>query len=140
MASSPSAIGDGRWRGQTPEMCSAPRGISSVAASQGFAAHASVSMAKAALEGLTFAMAAELAPAIRVNCVAPSLTRTPLSQSLTNSPQVADAIAQLHAMRRLGEPDDIAAFVDFLLSPEAGWITGQVIGVDGGRSRLRTKG
>ncbi|MBN9237354.1 short-chain dehydrogenase [Mesorhizobium hungaricum] len=114
--------------------------ISSVAASQGFAAHASVSMAKAALEGLTFAMAAELAPAIRVNCVAPSLTRTPLSQSLTNSPQVADAIAQLHAMRRLGEPDDIAAFVDFLLSPEAGWITGQVIGVDGGRSRLRTKG
>ncbi|WP_163317200.1 SDR family NAD(P)-dependent oxidoreductase, partial [Enterobacter hormaechei] len=84
--------------------------------------------------------AAELAPVIRVNCVAPSLTRTPLSQSLTNSPQLADSIAQLHAMRRLGEPDDIAAFVDFLLSPEAGWITGQVIGVDGGRSRLRTRG
>ncbi|MGO4562616.1 SDR family oxidoreductase [Rhizobiales bacterium 3FA27D7] len=114
--------------------------ISSVAASQGFPAHASVSMAKAALEGLTFTMAAELAPVIRVNCVAPSLTRTPLSQSLTNSPQLADSIAQLHAMRRLGEPDDIAAFVDFLLSPEAGWITGQVIGVDGGRSRLRTRG
>jgi NAD(P)-dependent dehydrogenase (short-subunit alcohol dehydrogenase family) len=114
--------------------------ISSVAASQGFPAHASVSMAKAALEGLTFAMAAELAPVIRVNCVAPSLTRTPLSESMTNSPQMADAIAQLHAMRRLGEPDDIAAFVDFLLSPEAGWMTGQLIGVDGGRSRLRTRG
>lgn len=114
--------------------------ISSVAASQGFPAHASVSMAKAALEGLTFAMAAELAPVICVNCVASSLTRTPLSESMTNSPQMADVIAQLHAMRRLGEPDDIAAFVDFLLSPEAGWMTGQLIGVDGGRSRLRTRG
>jgi NAD(P)-dependent dehydrogenase (short-subunit alcohol dehydrogenase family) len=114
--------------------------ISSVAASQGFAAHASISMAKAAVEGLTFAMAAELAPTIRVNCVAPSLTKTPLSKSLTNSSQMVEAIAQLHAMRRLGEPDDIAAISDFLLTSEAGWITGQVIGVDGGRSSLRTKG
>lgn len=114
--------------------------ISSVAASHGFPAHASVSMAKAAVEGLTVALAAELAPSIRVNCVAPSLTRTPLSQSLTNSPQMADAIAQLHALRRLGEPDDIAALVDFLLTPDAGWMTGQVIAVDGGRSRLRVKG
>lgn len=114
--------------------------LSSVAASQGFPGHASVSMAKAAVEGLTIAMAAELAPTMRVNCVAPSLIRTALSKSLTNSPQMADAIAQLHAMRRLGEPDDIAAISDCLLTPEAGWITGQVIGVDGGRSRLRTKG
>lgn len=97
-------------------------------------------MAKAAVEGLTLALAAELAPAIRVNCVAPSLTRTPLSKSLTSSPQMADSIAQLHALRRLGEPDDIAAVIDFLLKPEASWITGQVIGVDGGRSRLWTKG
>lgn len=114
--------------------------FSSVAASQGFPSHASVSMAKAAVEGLTIALAAELSPTIRVNCVAPSLTKTPLSESLTKSPQMADAIAQLHAMRRLGEPDDIAAIADFLLTPKAGWITGQVIGVDGGRSRLRTKG
>lgn len=113
--------------------------ISSVAASQGFPAHTSVSMAKAAVEGLTIAMAAELAPTIRVNCVAPSLTRTPLSESLTNSPQIADAIAQLHAMRRLGEPEDVAAIVDFLLTQDAGWITGQVMGVDGGRSRLRSR-
>lgn len=114
--------------------------ISSVAASQGFPAHASVSMAKAAVEGLTVALAAELAPSIRVNCVAPSLTRTLLSKSLTSSPQMADAIGQLHAMRRLGEPDDIAAIIDFLLTPDASWITGQVIGVDGGRSCLRIKG
>lgn len=114
--------------------------FSSVAASQGFPAHSSIGMAKAAIEGLTLALAAELAPAIRVNCVAPSLTRTPLAASLTASPQMADAIAQLHALRRLGEPDDVAALADFLLTPAAGWITGQVIGVDGGRSRLRTKG
>ncbi|PZR95475.1 MAG: short-chain dehydrogenase [Stutzerimonas stutzeri] len=114
--------------------------FSSVAASQGFAAHSSIAMAKAAVEGLTLTLAAELAPSIRVNCVAPSLTQTPLAASLTTSPQMADAIAQLHALRRLGEPDDVAALADFLLAPEAGWITGQVIGVDGGRSRLRTKG
>jgi NAD(P)-dependent dehydrogenase (short-subunit alcohol dehydrogenase family) len=68
------------------------------------------------------------------------LTKTPLSKSLTNPSQMVEAIAQLHAMRRLGEPDDIAAISDFLLTSEAGWITGQVIGVDGGRSRLWTKG
>lgn len=114
--------------------------FSSVAASQGFPAHASIGMAKAAVEGLTLALAAELAPSIRVNCVAPSLTMTPLAKSLTGSPQMADAIAQLHALRRLGEPADIASLVDFLLTAGADWITGQVIGVDGGRSRLRTKG
>lgn len=67
----------------------------------------------AGVEGLTVALAAELAPTIRVNCVAPSLTKTPPSKSLTNSPQMADAIT--HALRRLGEPDDIAAVVDFSL-------------------------
>lgn len=114
--------------------------FSSVAASQGFPAHASIGMAKAAVEGLTLALAAELAPSIRVNCVAPSLTTTPLAKGLTASPQMADAIAQLHALRRLGEPDDIASLADFLLASSADWITGQVIGVDGGRARLRPKG
>jgi NAD(P)-dependent dehydrogenase (short-subunit alcohol dehydrogenase family) len=114
--------------------------FSLVAASQGFPAHASIGMAKAAVEGLTLALAAELAPSIRVNCVAPSLTMTPLAKGLTPSPQMADAIAQLHALRRLGEPADIASLVDFLLTSDADWITGQVIGVDGGRSRLRPKG
>ncbi|WP_296577829.1 SDR family oxidoreductase [Phreatobacter sp.] len=114
--------------------------VSTVAVAQGFAAHASVSMAKGAVEGLTVALAAELAPKIRVNCVAPSLTRTPLAKALTGSETMANAIAALHAVPRLGEPDDVAALGALLLDAEAGWITGQIIGVDGGRSMLRTKG
>jgi NAD(P)-dependent dehydrogenase (short-subunit alcohol dehydrogenase family) len=85
-------------------------------------------------------LAAELAPKVRVNCVAPSLTKTPLAAALTSSEQMATAIAGLHALQRLGEPDDVAAAAAFLLAPEASWITGQVICVDGGRSSLRTKG
>ena len=113
--------------------------FSSVAASQGFAARASMSMAKGAVEGLTLALAAELAPKIRVNAIAPSLTRTPLAQAITGSEQLAAAIALMHAIPRLGEAEDIASLAAFLISAEAGWITGQVIGVDGGRSTLRVK-
>jgi NAD(P)-dependent dehydrogenase (short-subunit alcohol dehydrogenase family) len=102
--------------------------------------HASISAAKGAVEGLALALAAELAPKIRVNCVAPSLTKTPLAAALTSSEQMATAIAGLHALQRLGEPDDAAAAAAFLLSSDSSWITGQVIGVDGGRSMLRTKG
>jgi NAD(P)-dependent dehydrogenase (short-subunit alcohol dehydrogenase family) len=114
--------------------------FSSVAVSQGFNAHVSIGMAKGAVEGLTLSAAAELAPKIRINCIAPSLTRTPLAKALTANEQVAQGIAQLHALQRLGEPEDIAALAAFLLSNEAGWMTGQVIGVDGGRATLRTKG
>ena len=114
--------------------------FSSVAVGQGFASHASVAMAKGAVEGLTRALAAELAPKIRVNAVAPSLTRTPLAKAFTGNEQMAASIAQLHALGRLGEAEDSAALAAFLVSEEAGWITGQVIGVDGGRSTLRTKG
>ena len=114
--------------------------VSTVAVAQGFTAHASVAMAKGAVEGLTVALAAELAPKIRVNCIAPSLTRTPMARALTGNEQMATAIAQMHAMQRLGEPDDLAALAAFLMSPDAGWITGQIVGVDGGRSMLRTKG
>ena len=97
-------------------------------------------MAKGAVEGLTRALAAEFAPKLRVNCIAPSLTRTPLAKTLTGNEQMAQAIAQLHALPRLGEAEDMAGLAAFLLSEEAGWMTGQIIGVDGGRSSLRTKG
>ena len=114
--------------------------FSTVAVAQGFTAHASVAMAKGAVEGLTVALGAELAPKVRVNCIAPSLTRTPLAKALTGNEQMATAIAQMHALQRLGEADDIAAMGAFLMSADAGWVTGQIIGVDGGRSMLRTKG
>ncbi len=114
--------------------------FSTVAVAQGFAAHASVAMAKGAIEGLTLALAAELAPRIRVNCLAPSLTRTPLAAALTGNEAMAKAIADLHPLQRLGEPADIAPLAALLVSDEASWITGQIVGVDGGRSTLRTKG
>lgn len=114
--------------------------VSSIAARQGFAAHVSIGMAKAAVEGLTLSLAAELAPRIRVNCIAPSLVRTPLAAPLTQSESMAAAIAQLHPLPRLGESEDVAGLAAFLLSPAAGWMTGQVVGVDGGRSTLRVRG
>lgn len=114
--------------------------FSSVAVAQGFAAHASISMAKGAVEGLTAALGAELAPKIRVNCIAPSLTKTPLAKALTGNETIAKAISDMHALQRLGEAEDVASLAAFLAGDEANWITGQVIGVDGGRSRLRTKG
>lgn len=113
--------------------------FSSVAVAQGFTAHASISMAKAAVEGLTRSLAAELAPKIRVNAIAPSLTRTPLTKALTSNGAMASTIAGLHPLQRLGEAEDVAGLASFLLSPQSGWITGQIIGVDGGRSSLRTK-
>jgi NAD(P)-dependent dehydrogenase (short-subunit alcohol dehydrogenase family) len=114
--------------------------FSSVAASQGFAMHASMGMAKAAVNGLALSLAAELAPRVRVNAIAPSLTRTPLAQPILANEALAASLAAQHPLQRLGTPEDIAALAAFLLSAEAGWITGQVIGVDGGRGSLRTKG
>lgn len=114
--------------------------FSSVAARRGFPNHAAIGAAKAAVEGLAVSLAAELAPAVRVNVVAPSLTKTQLAEPLTRSPQMAEAIARQHPIPRLGEAEDAAALADFLLSEAAGWITGQVIGVDGGRGALAGKG
>ncbi len=113
--------------------------FSSVATQQGFTFHASVGMAKGAVNGLTLSLAAELAPKIRVNAIAPSLTRTPLAAGLLANDRIATSLAELHPLQRLGSPEDIAKLAAFLLSPDADWITGQIIGVDGGRSTLRTK-
>ena len=114
--------------------------FSSIAVAQGFTAHAAISMAKGAVEGLTRALAAELAPKIRVNCIAPSLVRSRLSASLTDNEQLAKAIAGLHPLPRLGEASDIAPLAAMLAGPDSGWITGEVFPVDGGRGRVRTKG
>lgn len=110
--------------------------FSSVAAVRGFPLHASVGMAKGAVSGLTLSLAAELAPRIRVNAIAPSLTVTPLSEKLLTNPQAAESVASQHPMKRLGTPEDIARLARFLLSSEADWLTGQIISVDGGRSTL----
>ncbi len=113
--------------------------FSTVAAKMGFGLHASVSVAKSAVEGLAKSLAAELAPyRIRVNAVAPSLTDTPLARNAglldDNRRAAAD---KRHPLGRVGTPEDIAGMTAFLLSEEAGWITGQVIGVDGGMSNLK---
>lgn len=114
--------------------------FSTVAVEQGFPNHTVIGAAKGAVAALARSLAAEWAPSVRVNVVAPSLTRTPLAKPLVSNEQFAQGIAALHAMGRLGEAEDQAAAAAFLLSPDSGWITGQTIGVDGGRSTLRTKG
>jgi len=111
--------------------------ISSVAASTGMSFHASVASVKAALEGLGRSLAAEWAPKIRVNVVAPSLTLTPMAEKLTNTPEKIEAGAQRHPMKRLGNPQDFASCIAFLLSEQSAWITGQVLPVDGGMGRLK---
>lgn len=110
--------------------------MSSVAASRGFPFHASVSSSKGAIIGFTRALAAELAPKVRVNAVAPSLTDTPLSTSLLDSEQKKEAAAKKHPLGRIGQPEDIASMIAYLLSDQSSWITGQVLGVDGGISTL----
>ncbi|MEY3730597.1 MAG: hypothetical protein RLZZ57_1353 [Pseudomonadota bacterium] len=114
--------------------------FSSIAARAGFTNHAAIAAAKGAVEGLTVALAAELAPAIRINCIAPSLTRSTMAAPLLANAQMAEAIAKQHPIPRLGEGEDAAALADFLLSEQAGWITGQIMAVDGGRSTVRSRG
>ncbi|MBN1789639.1 MAG: SDR family oxidoreductase [Bacteroidales bacterium] len=111
--------------------------FSTVAVQVGFNFHTQVASSKGAVEGLMRALAAELAPKIRVNCVAPSLTDTPLTQSLINTDEKRAQNEQRHPLKRIGNPADIADAVEFLLSGKASWITGQVLHVDGGMSKLK---
>lgn len=111
--------------------------FSTVAVQTGLGYHASIAMAKGALEGLTKSLAAELAPKIRVNAIAPSLTKTPLSKQLTSDENKIKASAEKHPLKSIGDPADIAALATFLVSQNAKWITGQIIHADGGLSTLR---
>ena len=111
--------------------------FSTVAVAQGMAMHASVAAAKGAIEGLTRSIAAEWAPNIRVNCLAPALTETPLASRFLSTPENRQAMAAKYPLKRTGTPKDLAEIARFLLLPAASWITGQVIGVDGGMSTLR---
>lgn len=114
--------------------------FSTIAVQQGFTNHSLISTAKGAVEGLTKSLAAEWAPSVRVNCIAPSLSDTPLAKPLTGSEQMAKSIAAMHPIPRLGEASDSASLAAFLLSEQSGWMTGQILHVDGGRSTLRVKG
>ena len=111
--------------------------FSTVTVQLGMPFHSQVSASKGAIEGLTKALAAEYAPKIRVNCIAPSLTDTPLSASLLNNDQKREANAQRHPLKRIGTTDDIAQLITFLLSENASWITGQIHHIDGGMSTIK---
>ena len=110
--------------------------FSTVAAQRGFTNHSIIASTKAAVEGLTVSLAAEFAPNIRVNCVALSLTNSKIAQPLLKNSALAQGIAKAHPLKRIGEGKDGAALAKFLVTDESSWVTGQVIAVDGGRSKL----
>ncbi len=110
--------------------------FSTVAVNVGMPFHTSVAAAKGAIEGFAKALAAEYAPSFRVNVIAPSLTDTPLASKLLSSEEKKEKMAERHPLKRVGTPEDMAQVAQFLLSEQSSWITGQVIGVDGGLSTL----
>lgn len=111
--------------------------FSTVAVQKGFNFHSLVASSKGAVEGLTKSLAAEFAPKIRVNCIAPSITDTPLAATLLNTVEKKEANAQRHPHKQIGKPEDLANLAAFLLSTKSSWITGQVVHVDGGMSTLK---
>ncbi|PIB27910.1 SDR family NAD(P)-dependent oxidoreductase [Maribacter sp. 4G9] len=110
--------------------------FSTVAVSNGMPFHTSVASAKGAIEGFAKSLAAEYAPKIRVNVVAPSLVDTPLASRLLNNDKKRESMGERHPLKRVGTPEDIGNIVSFLLSDKSSWMTGQIIGVDGGISTL----
>ena len=110
--------------------------FSTVAAKKGFANHSIISSAKAGVEGLTVALAAELAPEIRINCIAPSLTKSKIASSVIKNSSIEESIAKMHPLKRIGAGADSANLANFLLTSKSSWITGQIIAVDGGRSSI----
>ncbi len=119
------------------EMCSVVL-FSTVAVAQGLPLHASIAACKGAVEGLARTLAAELAPKIRVNCIAPALTDTRLAEKFLSSDEKRAAMDRRYPLKRIGQVDDIASAACFFLGAESGWITGQILGVDGGLSTLRS--
>jgi NAD(P)-dependent dehydrogenase (short-subunit alcohol dehydrogenase family) len=115
--------------------------VSSAAAQIGLANHEAIAAAKGGIIGLAKAAAASYSrQGIRVNAVAPGLVRTKLTERLTATPQAETASLALHALGRLGEPEDVASAIAWLLDPAQSWVTGQVIGVDGGLGSVRSRG
>ncbi len=110
---------------------------STVAVQTGMPFHASVAASKGAIEGLTRSLAAEFAPKIRVNCIAPSLTNTPMASRLLSSPEKIEASALRHPLKKVGDPEDLANMTTFLLSDASKWMTGQILHLDGGMSSIK---
>ena len=110
--------------------------FSTVAVQKGFTNHSIIASVKGAIEGLTVSLAAEFAPNIKVNCIAPSLTISKISEPILKNRLIAEGIAKAHPMKRIGEGADVASMAKFLLTEESSWITGQIFGVDGGRSKI----
>lgn len=114
---------------------------SSVAAQRGLLNHEAIAAAKAGVEGLALAAAASYARSgVRINCVAPGLTRTDLTRGITANEAIAKASAAMHPLGRIGSPDEVASALCWLLDREQAWVTGQVIGIDGGLGRVQARG
>tara|TARA_B100000674_G_scaffold107676_1_gene79168 strand:- start:555 stop:1277 length:723 start_codon:yes stop_codon:yes gene_type:complete len=112
---------------------------STIAVKQGFTNHTIVSTAKGAIEGLTLSLAAEFAPKIRVNCIAPSLTDAKMTKKIISNDNIKKAIETMHPIPKIGSGEDFSDIGSFLLSEKNSWITGQIFHIDGGRSSLRIK-